>query len=184
MLARFGVRPVRVSSNQRPQRREAMTIKEGDVLPSETLRVLGDDGNPAGLRTDDYFAGKRVVMFGVPGAFTRTCSSRHLPGFVQYAEVIKGRGVDEIICLAVNDAAVMNAWGEAHGVQGKITMLSDGNADLTRAMGMDIDRHASGMGVRSRRYAMILDDGIVRKLNVEPDGGYGASSAEKILEDL
>ncbi len=161
-----------------------MAIKEGDLLPSNTLYRLGDDGAPKPLSTDDYFAGKRIVFFAVPGAFTRTCSAKHLPGFVQHADAIKAKGIDEIICIAVNDAGVMDAWSKALDERRSITMLSDGNADFTTAVGMDIDRRASGMGVRSKRYAMIVDNGVITKLNLEPDGSFGVSSAEKILEDL
>ena len=161
-----------------------MAIKEGDPLPSETLHRLGDDGAPKPLSTDDYFAGKRIVLFAVPGAFTQTCSARHLPGFVRHADAIRAKGVDEIVCIAVNDAAVMDAWGKAQDERRSITMLSDGNADFTTAVGMEIDRRASGMGLRSKRYAMVVDDGVIKKLNLEPDGSYGVSSAETILEHL
>lgn len=161
-----------------------MTIKEGDMVPSETLRVLGDDGSPKPLPTDDFFAGKTVILFGVPGAFTRTCSAKHLPGFVKNASAIKAKGVDEIACVSVNDAAVMNAWGMAHGANGNVMMLADGNADFTKAIGMDVDRRANGMGVRSKRYAMLVENGVVKKLNVEPEGSYGVSSAETMLEQL
>jgi len=161
-----------------------MAIKEGDPLPSETLHRLGDDGAPKPLSTDEYFAGKRVVLFAVPGAFTQTCSARHLPGFVNHADAIKAKGVDEIVCIAVNDAAVMDAWSKAQDERRSVTMLSDGNADFTTAVGMEIDRRASGMGVRSKRYAMVVDDGVIKRLNLEPDGSYGISSAETILKNL
>lgn len=161
-----------------------MAIREGDPLPSGTLHRLGDDGAPKPLSIDEYFAGKRVVLFAVPGAFTQTCSARHLPSFVKHADAIKAKGIDEIVCIAVNDAGVMDAWGKAKDERRSITMLSDGNADFTTAVGMEIDRRASGMGLRSKRYAMVVDDGVIKKLNLEPDGSYGVSSAEAILKDL
>jgi peroxiredoxin len=161
-----------------------MTIKEGDMLPAETLRILGDDGSPKPVPTQEFFAGKKVILFGVPGAFTRTCSAKHLPGFVQHANDIKAKGIDEIACVAVNDAAVMGAWGVAHGAPGNVIMLADGNGDFTIAIGMDVDRRSNGMGVRSRRYAMLVENGVVRKLNVEPEGSYGISSAETMLEQV
>jgi glutaredoxin/glutathione-dependent peroxiredoxin len=161
-----------------------MAIKEGDKLPSATLRVQGEDGSPKQISTDEFFAGRTVILFGVPGAFTRTCSAKHLPGFVKNAGAIKTKGVDEIACISVNDAAVMNAWGMAHGADSKVAMLADGNADFTTAIGLDVDRRSNGMGTRSRRYAMLIENGVVKKLNVEPEGSYGASSAETMLEIL
>jgi peroxiredoxin len=161
-----------------------MTIKEGDKLPSQTLRILGEDGSPKTVSTDEYFAGKKIVLFAVPGAFTRTCSAKHLPGFVKSAAALKAKGIDDIACVSVNDAAVMGAWGMAHGADGKVVMLADGNADFTAAVGMDIDRRSNGMGIRSRRYSMLIENGVVRKINVEPEGSYGVSSAEAMLEQL
>jgi glutaredoxin/glutathione-dependent peroxiredoxin len=161
-----------------------MTIKEGDRLPEATLRVQGEDGGAKELSTTEFFAGRTVALFAVPGAFTRTCSAKHLPGFVNNAAAIKGKGVDEIACISVNDAAVMNAWGLAHGAPGKVVMLADGNADFASAIGMAMDRRTNGMGTRSCRYSMLVEDGVVRKLNVEPEGSYGASSAETMLEQL
>lgn len=161
-----------------------MAIKEGDRLPTATLRVQGEDGSPKQISTDEFFAGKKVILFGVPGAFTRTCSAKHLPGFVQNAGAIKAKGIDEIACISVNDAAVMSAWGMAHGATDKVAMLADGNADFTTAVGLDIDRRGNGMGTRSRRYAMLVEDGVVKKLAIEPEGSYGASSAETMLEQL
>lgn len=161
-----------------------MAIKEGDRVPSQTLRVQGEDGNVKQISTDDYFAGRTVILFGVPGAFTRTCSAKHLPGFVKNASAIKAKGVDEIACVSVNDAAVMCAWGMAHGADGKVSMLADGNADFAAAIGMDMDRRSNGMGTRSRRYSMLVRDGVIKKLNVEPEGSYGVSSAEVMLEQL
>ncbi len=161
-----------------------MTIKEGDKIPSQTLRILGEDGSPKTVSTDEYFAGKKVVLFAVPGAFTRTCSAKHLPGFVKNSDALKAKGVDGIACVSVNDAAVMGAWGMAHGADGKVAMLADGNADFTTAVGMDIDRRTNGMGTRSRRYSMLIENGVVRKINVEPEGSYGVSSAEAMLDQL
>lgn len=161
-----------------------MAIKEGDRLPSVTLRVQGEDGSPKQVSTDEFFKGRTVILFGVPGAFTRTCSAKHLPGFVTNADALKAKGVDAIACISVNDAAVMSAWGMAHGAGDKVVMLADGNADFATAIGMDVDRRANGMGTRSRRYAMLIQDGVVKKLNIEPEGSYGASSAETMLEQL
>lgn len=161
-----------------------MAIKEGDKLPSQTLRILGEDGNPKTVSTDEYFAGKKVVLFAVPGAFTRTCSAKHLPGFVKNADALRAKGIDDVACVSVNDAAVMGAWGMAHGAEGKVVMLADGNADFTAAVGMEIDRRSNGMGIRSRRYSMLIENGTVRKINVEPEGSYGVSSAESMLEQL
>ena len=161
-----------------------MTIKQGDRLPEATLRVQGEDGGAKEVSTTDFFAGRTVALFAVPGAFTRTCSAKHLPGFVNNAAAIREKGVDEIACISVNDAAVMNAWGLAHGAPGKVVMLADGNADFASAIGMALDRRANGMGTRSCRYSMLVEDGIVKALNVEPEGSYGVSSAETMLEQL
>ena len=161
-----------------------MTIKVGDRVPDATLRVQDEDGGAKEISTAEIFAGRKVVLFAVPGAFTRTCSARHLPGFVDNATALKEKGVDEIACISVNDAAVMSAWGMAHGAPGKIVMLADGNADFATAVGMAEDRRARGMGTRSRRYSMLVEDGVVTKLNVEPEGNYGLSSAETMLEQL
>ena len=161
-----------------------MAIKEGDTLPTETLRILGEDGSPKPVSTDEFFAGKKVILFGVPGAFTRTCSAKHLPGFVRHADALKAKGVDDIACVSVNDAAVMGAWGMAHSADGNVVMLADGNADFTAAIGMEIDRRSNGMGVRSRRYAMLIENGVVKKVNVEPEGSFGVSSAEAMLDLL
>ena len=160
-----------------------MTIKVGDKAPSVTLRHLTPDG-PKEITTDELFGGKKVVLFAVPGAYTRTCSQRHLPSYVGNAAALKGKGIDTIACLAVNDAFVMGAWGKEHEADGKIMMLGDGNADLTRAMGLELDRVKEGMGIRSQRYAMLVENGIVKALNVEKPGEYAVSSAEAMLEKL
>ena len=160
-----------------------MTIKVGDRVPSAKLWHLTPDG-VKDITTDDLFRGKRVALFAVPGAYTRTCSTRHLPSYVNNAAALKAKGVDTIACLAVNDAFVMGAWGKEHGADGKIMMLGDGSADFTRAIGLDLDRISAGMGIRSQRYSMLVEDGVVKQLNVEPSGEYGVSSGEAMLEKL
>jgi peroxiredoxin len=157
-----------------------MTIKVGDRVPSVTLRHLTKDGVQS-ISSDEFFRGKRVALFGLPGAYTRTCSSRHLPGFVANAAALKAKGIDTIACLSVNDAFVMDAWGKEHGADGKVVMLGDGSCEFTEAIGLTVDRRSAGMGIRSQRYSMIVDDGVVKELNVEPSGEYGISSAEAML---
>jgi peroxiredoxin len=159
-----------------------MTIKVGDKIPSVTMRFMTKDGMQA-VPSEEFFKGKKIVLFAVPGAYTRTCSSRHLPSYVQNADALTAKGVDTIACLAVNDAFVMDAWGKEHGAD-KLVMLGDGSADFTKAIGLDLDRISAGMGIRSQRYAMVVEDGVVTKLNVEPSGEYGISSAETMLEAL
>ena len=161
-----------------------MTVKTGDRMPDATIFKMGADGGPEAVATGDFFRGRRVVVFGLPGAFTRTCSARHLPGFVAQADAIKARGVDEIACVSVNDAMVMTAWGQAHGADGKVTMLSDGNCELTDRLGLASDMSAKGYGRRSKRYAMIVDDGVVSHFAPETAPGLDVSSAEKVLEAL
>ena len=158
-----------------------MTIKVGDKIPSVTLKTMGADG-PQDVKTDDLFKGKKVVMFAVPGAFTPGCSMTHLPGYVVNADAILEKA-DEIVCLAVNDAFVMGAWSDAQNAE-KITMLADGNAELTKKMGLELDAGGFGMGTRCKRMAMIVDDGKVSHLAVEPPGEMGISTAEAILEKL
>jgi glutaredoxin/glutathione-dependent peroxiredoxin len=159
-----------------------MTIKVGDRVPSVTLRYFAKDGMQQ-VSSEDFFKGKKVVLFAVPGAYTRTCSQRHLPSYVTNAAALKAKGVDTIACLAVNDAFVMDAWGKEHGAD-QLVMLGDGSADFTKAIGLELDRTSAGMGVRSQRYAMLVEDGVVKALNVEPSGEYGVSSAEVMLEKL
>lgn len=159
-----------------------MTIKVGDKVPSVTLRQLTPEGIKE-VTTDELFAGRKVALFAVPGAFTRTCSQRHLPSYVGNAAALKAKGVDAICCLAVNDAFVMGAWGKAHQAD-QITMLGDGNADFTRSVGLELDRIREGMGVRSQRYSMLVDNGVITALNVEQPGEYAVSSAEAMLEKL
>ncbi len=143
-----------------------MTIEVGDKVPEATLMHMTGDG-PAPMTTAELFGGKKVVLFGLPGAFTPTCSAKHVPSFVANAEAIKAKGVDTIACLAVNDAFVMGAWGKDQGVGDKVLMLADGVAELTNKMGLDIDLSSRGLGVRSLRYSMLVDDGSVTHLNIE-----------------
>lgn len=159
-----------------------MSIQVGDAIPSMTLKIMGEKG-PQDIGTDSIFNGKKVVLFAVPGAFTPGCSNTHLPGYVVLADKIKARGVDTIVCLSVNDAFVMHAWGKSQNAD-ELLMLADGNADFTRAIGMEADSTAFGMGTRSKRYAMVVDNGVVTHLAVEPPRTIDGSSAEKILEVL
>jgi peroxiredoxin len=158
-----------------------MTIKVGEKIPNVTLRYMGKDGKPVTVTTDELFKGKRVVLFALPGAFTPTCSKAHLPGFIVKADAIKQKHVDQIVCLSVNDAFVMDAWGKNQNVDDNILMLADGSAEFTKAVGLDDDRTSTGMGVRSRRYSMLVEDGVVKVLNVEQPGEFKVSDAETIL---
>ena len=160
-----------------------MAIQVGDKVPSTTLQHMTDSG-PADISTDEVFGGKKVVLFALPGAFTPTCSAKHLPGFVQQAEAIRAKGVDTIACLSVNDAFVMGAWGKDQGVEDKVLMLADGSAVFTKALGLELDLDNRGFGLRSQRYAMIVDDGVVTAVNVEEGNAFKVSSAEAILEAL
>jgi peroxiredoxin len=160
-----------------------MTIKVGDRVPSATLKHMTADGMQT-ITTDQLFKGKKVVLFALPGAFTPTCSAKHLPGFVQNAETIKAKGIDTIACLSVNDAFVMNAWGKDQKVGDKVMMLADGNADFSKAVGLTMDGTGYGMGTRAQRYAMVVQDGVVKALNVEAPGAFEVSSAESILKAL
>lgn len=160
-----------------------MTVNVGDSIPDVTLAVMGESG-PEQVSTGDLFGGKKVVAFAVPGAFTPTCSARHLPGFVDNADAIRAKGVDSIVCLSVNDAFVMGAWGKDQDVGGKVVMVADGSGALARALGLELDLTDRGLGVRSRRYSMVVDDGVVNALNLEEGGAYEVSSAERILEAL
>jgi glutaredoxin/glutathione-dependent peroxiredoxin len=160
-----------------------MSVKVGDSIPSMKLNVGTAEG-PKEVSTDDLFKGKKVVMFAVPGAFTPTCSAKHLPGFVQNVDAIKAKGVDTVICVAVNDAFVMGVWGKDQGVSDKIVMLADGSAALTKALGLELDLTARGLGIRSQRYALVAEDGKVTHLAVEAPGGFEVSKAESILAAL
>jgi len=159
-----------------------MTIEVGDRIPDVQLSLATPEG-PMPVRTGDYFKGKRIALFAVPGAYTPTCSARHLPSYVDKAADLKGKGIDEIVGTSVNDAFVMGAWNEAQGSQ-DITMLADGNGDFAEALGLTMDGSKFGMGKRSQRYSMIVDDGVVEQLNVEAPGEYSASSAETLLGQL
>ena len=159
-----------------------MTIQVGDRLPDVPLAIATADG-PQQTSSADFFAGKRVALFAVPGAFTPTCSARHLPSYVEKAGELKGKGVDEIACIAVNDPFVMAAWGKADGSD-DITMLADGNGAFADAVGLGMDGAKFGMGKRSQRYSMVVNDGVVEQLNVEAPGEYQASSAEALLDQL
>ena len=160
-----------------------MAISAGDKVPSGALAQKTADGiNP--ISTDDLFKGKKVVVFGVPGAFTPTCSAQHLPGFVRNAEALKAKGVDAIACMSVNDPFVMEAWGKDQDVGDKVMMLADGSAKYTHALGLELDLVERGLGVRSQRFAMIVDNGTVTDIAIDPAGEFGATSAESVLEKL
>lgn len=160
-----------------------MAIKEGEKVPQGSFKRITDKGMED-LSSDDLFGGKTVVLFSVPGAFTPTCSAKHLPGFVEHADEIRAKGVDTIACLSVNDAFVMKAWGDDQKVGDKVLMLADGNGEFARALGLDFDGSAHGMGVRSQRFAAIVENGVVKKLAVEKPGQFDVSSAEAVLKAL
>lgn len=160
-----------------------MAIKVGDKIPAATLKVPTADGIQD-RSTDQIFGGKKVVLFSVPGAFTPTCSMKHLPGFVQQAAAIRAKGVDAIVCLSVNDAFVMGAWGKDQNVGDKIVMAADGNGEFARALGLDFDGSKFGMGQRSQRFALIVENGVVKHLAVEAPGKFEVSSAEAVLKAL
>lgn len=159
-----------------------MVIATGSKLPAATLHTMRD-GKPTPVTTDELFAGKKVALFAVPGAFTPTCSMAHLPGYVVQADAIKAKGVDSIVCLSVNDAFVMDAWGKSANAE-ELTMVGDGNGDFTAALGLEMDGSGFGLGKRSQRYAMIVEDGTVTHLAVEAPGKFEVSAAEAILEAL
>ena len=158
-----------------------MTIKVGDRVPKASLTKATPDG-PQPVDTEEFFKGRKVAFFSVPGAFTPTCSARHLPGFVEKADALRAKGIDEIACTAVNDAFVLQAWSDNGGAAGKVTMLADGNGDFARALGLEMDASRFGMGQRGQRYSMIVDDGVVTQLNVEEPGAFNVSSADYLLE--
>jgi len=161
-----------------------MTIAVGESLPNVTLTLVTPDG-PKPVQTKDYFAGKRIVLFGLPGAFTPTCHKNHLPGFVASEAAFKGKGVDAIAMTAVNDVFVLSAWAEATGAKGKVDFLADGSAAFAKAVGLDLDMTEKGMGVRSKRYSMLVKDGVVKELNIEPQPGTaGLSGAAHILGQI
>jgi peroxiredoxin len=161
-----------------------MTIKVGDKIPAGTMMTMGPDG-PKPVSSDELFAGKKVVLFGLPGAFTPTCSAKHLPGYVEKAGELKAKGVDTIACMSVNDAFVMNAWGKDQKVGDAVMMLADGSADYAKALGLDLDLTARGMGMRARRFSMLVEDGVVKAVNIEENPGEAkASGAETMLSQL
>ncbi|APL94131.1 peroxiredoxin [Sphingobium sp. TA15] len=160
-----------------------MTISKGERVPSTTFVKMTENG-PEQVASDDFFAGRTVALFSVPGAFTPTCSARHLPGFVEKAEELKGKGVDEIACTAVNDAFVMGAWGKSANADGKVTMLADGNGEFAQAVGLTMDGSKFGLGTRGQRFSMIVKDGVVAELNVEAPGDFKVSSAEYLLDQI
>ena len=160
-----------------------MAIQAGDKMPSGVFGVMTDSG-PGAISTDDLFAGKKVVLFSVPGAFTPTCSNNHLPGFVDHADAILAKGVDTIACTAVNDVFVMDAWGKDRGVGDKVTMLADGNGDYVKALGLELDASGFGMGTRGERFAIVVDDGVATHVAVEGPGEFEVSKAEAIIDQL
>ena len=160
-----------------------MTIKVGDSIPGATLFRMGTNG-PEPVDTQDYFKGRKVMVFGLPGAYTPTCSAQHVPGYLKHADDFKAKGVDAIACISVNDAFVMGAWGRDQGVGDKIDMLADGSADFAKAMGLDLDLSERGFGIRSQRFAMVVEDGVVKALAVEERPGLDASAAEKMLNKV
>lgn len=160
-----------------------MPIKVGDRLPEATFTTMTADG-PKPLTTAEVFAGKKVVLFSVPGAFTPTCSKHHLPGYVKQAEDLKAKGVGSVACLAVNDVFVMDAWAKSQGADGKVLMLADGNADFTRKLGLELDASKHGMGTRGQRFSLIAEDGVVKTLNIEAPGKFEVSSCEYTARQL
>jgi glutaredoxin/glutathione-dependent peroxiredoxin len=160
-----------------------MTIKPGDRLPNAEFSTMTADGQQK-LSTDIVFAGRKVVLFAVPGAFTPTCSMNHLPGFLKEIDSLKAKGADTIACTAVNDVHVMNAWAKSSGAEGRIMMLADGNGDFAKAIGLNVDLNKAGMGERSKRYSMIVENGVVKTLNVEDKPGVNVSGADTILTQL
>ena len=167
-----------------------MTIKVGDTLPDATVREFIEvEGNgcsigPNAFQVADLVKGKRVVIFGLPGAFTPTCSAKHVPGYLQHFDALKARGVDEIWCVSVNDAFVMGAWGRDQKTAGKVRMIADGSGEFTKRMGLEVDLGAGGMGLRSRRYSMLVDDGVVKSLNLEAPGKFEVSDAGTMLAQI
>jgi glutaredoxin/glutathione-dependent peroxiredoxin len=160
-----------------------MTIKAGDKIPEGTLKLMGKDG-PMNVSADGLLGKGHVVLFSVPGAFTPTCSAKHLPGFVENAAALRAKGVTKIVCLAVNDVFVMNAWGKSAGVGDSIVMAADGNGDYSRALGLELDARGFGMGMRGKRFALVIEDGVVKQVNVEAPGEFKVSSAEHVLAAL
>src|SRR5210317_828953 len=160
-----------------------MSIESGQTMPSGTFGIMTESG-PGAMTTEELFAGKKVVLVSVPGAFTPTCSMNHLPGFVDHADELLAKGVDTIACMAVNDVFVMDAWGKDRGVGDKVMMLADGNGEYARALGLEMDGTGFGMGMRGQRFALVVDDGVATHVAVEAPGKFEVSKAESILEAL
>ena len=160
-----------------------MTIEAGDTIPDVALYTYGADG-PEGIATGDIFKDKKVVVFGLPGAFTPTCSAKHLPGYIANAEAIKAKGIDSIVCISVNDAFVMGAWGKEQNAGGAGTLIADGSGEFARATGLELDLTGKGLGVRCQRFSMVVDDGVVESLDIDEGGSFDKTSAEKMLEKL
>lgn len=160
-----------------------MTIQAGERMPSGTLKTMTKDG-PRDLSTDELFKGRKVVLFSVPGAFTPTCDAKHLPGFVNSVEDFRSKGVDTIACMAVNDVFVMNAWGKHSGADDKVLMLADGNGDYAKALGLELDARGFGMGTRGQRFAIVVEDGVAKQVNVEAPGQFKVSAAEHVLTQV
>jgi glutaredoxin/glutathione-dependent peroxiredoxin len=158
-------------------------IKVGDKVPSVKLKHMTKEGIKD-ITTDEMFSGKKVVLFGLPGAFTPTCSAKHLPGFVQGSDQLRGKGVDQVVCLSVNDAFVMDAWGKNQNVGEKVLMVADGNADFAKAVGLEMDGSGYGMGTRIRRFSMLVDNGTVKQLNVEKPGAFEVSNFETMMKQV
>ena len=160
-----------------------MTIKAGDRIPDGKLKLMGKDG-PMNVTAEELLGKGRVVLFSVPGAFTPTCDAKHLPGFIEQAAALKGKGVAKVVCLAVNDVFVMNAWGKSAGAGEAVVMAADGNGDYTRALGLELDARGFGLGMRGQRFALVIEDGVVKQVHVEAPGEFKVSSAEHILGQL
>jgi peroxiredoxin len=160
-----------------------MTIKAGERMPEGKFKTMGDKG-PQDLSTAQLFGGKRVVLFSVPGAFTPTCDAKHLPGYVELADRLRAKGIDTIACMAVNDVFVMNAWGKASNVAGKVLMLADGNGEYARALGLELDGRGFGMGMRGQRFAIVVDNGVAKHVDIEAPGQFKVSAAEAVLAQL
>ena len=160
-----------------------MTISVGDKLPDATLYVMGASG-PEAKTTSDLFSGKRVAFFGLPGAFTPTCSAKHLPGFIAKADDLKAKGVDQIVCMSVNDAFVMGAWAKDQGADDKVLLVGDGSAEFTKAAGLELDLNARGLGLRCQRFAMVVEDGTVKSIEIDAAGAFEKTSAESVLAGL